>query len=121
MKEPIYRTLPVKLTPEEVDQRAREAASVFVAYRKAESQKRAATALYGANMKEHRARLDVLSEAVETQSETRKAECFEHKDYSTGQVILFRCDTNEECSRRRMTAEELQKMLPLDDRGAEVG
>lgn len=116
MDKPMKRTLPVQLTADEVDQRAREHAGVFDIYASIESSKKIANAQFGAQLKALRLQLDHLSDVVKTQMEDREVECYEQSDYRSCRVVLIRADTHQEVSSRRMTVEEMQERLPLDER-----
>lgn len=89
------RTLAVKLTREELEDRARDLAKHTRDKAEAELQKKDVVAQITATIKSCEAILDKLAQAINTGVEYREVKCTWDYDYELGKKTLTRNDTEE--------------------------
>jgi hypothetical protein len=107
------RTLPVKLTREELEQRAKDLAKHTRDKAEAELQKKDVVAQITSTIKSCEAQLDKLAQAINTGVEYREVKCSWDYDYERGVKWLSRDDTGAEVERQ--TISESEKQLRLDE------
>ena len=105
------RSLPVKLTDEEMIIKGQELAELESELTDLESLKRAASKEFAKQIEVKKGKIQRVSHAINTKQENRKVECEEVRDEEFLKVSIVRKDTGEVVSERLMTAEERQKVL----------
>lgn len=111
MGDPIYRNLTVKLSEEELKQRASQQAGVYQQYWKVDEEKKVVNKDYANKLGTLKKELDRLSLAVQNHEEVRAVECEWHPNFATNEMELMRCDTGELVQKRDMTEKERQENL----------
>lgn len=110
--ETFTHTLRIKLTPEEVAEKADHAARLIADRdEKEEAQKAAAKHAKGV-IEAIDAEIRKLSNEVRSRSTYGPVECERRLDYRSRTLTEVRLDTGEELSRRKLTIAELQRELP---------
>lgn len=107
----IHRSLPVKLTQEEVKERGAQHADALIAYEKVEEEKKAAAADYASQLKTLRSNMKRFAEAVKTHEESRAVKCLWQPNFPKKKMELVRQDTGEVVERRDMAESERQESL----------
>jgi hypothetical protein len=102
-------TLPVKLTEEQVADRAQKLAAIEPEIRSVIEGKKQAAAEYKSRETALEATRDTLARQVRERSEMQRVECERRLDGRD--VVETRLDTGDEVSRRRATPEESQGEL----------
>ena len=113
---PHLRTLPVKLAPDEVAQRAEELARELHDQAVAEEAAASTKKNLAKDLEERRERVARLGRIVHTRREDRQIDCHEEHSALDGTARTVRDDTGEVVDTRPLTAEELrdarQEALP---------
>jgi len=113
---PHLRTLPVKLAPDEVAQRAEELARELHDQAIAEEAAAATKKYIAQDLEKRRERVARLGRIVHTRREDRQIDCHEEHSALDGTARTVRDDTGEVVDTRPLTAEELrdarQEALP---------
>lgn len=111
--------LPVQLSQEERNMKARNVAALLKRYSELESAAKSAAASYKDQLKELRTEIDRDAEAAHNGYEERDVDLRNEPDPETFQVRIVRADTGEVVRTRDMTTEEMraarQQNLPLND------
>jgi hypothetical protein len=102
------RTLPVKLSEEELKDRAKDLAKENSDKVQAELQKKDATAQLTATIKSCDTNISRLAKAINTGVEYREVECTWEYDFKKGVKTLKRNDTSEIVKRETITESERQ-------------
>ena len=116
MGDKITRSLLVKLTEEEVKQRAAELARMTASQAQLEDEKKSTVSGLKGKLDRCIADCRDYAERVTNKREFRDVDC-EWSPTPTGKMILMRLDTQEIIETRRMTGEEQQIHLPLKETG----
>ena len=113
---PHLRTLPVKLAPDEVAQRAEELARELHDQAIAEEAAASTKKKLAKDLEERAGRISRLGRIVHTRREDRQIDCHEEHSALDGTARTVRDDTGEVVDTRPLTAEELrdarQEALP---------
>lgn len=113
---PHLRTLPVKLAPDEVAQRAEELARELHDQAVAEEAAASTKKKLAKDLEKRRERVARLGRIVHTRREDRQIDCHEEHSALDGTARTVRDDTGEVVDTRPLTAEELrdarQEALP---------
>lgn len=104
--------MPVKLTPEEGADIAKELAENHAEIEKIKAEKKAASDDFKARINVCEVRTGELCEAITTGSVKRATQCREDYIFETGTVRVTRLDTGEQVTERAMLASERQPSLP---------
>jgi len=104
--------LPVKLTREEVAERAKELAATIEEHDRIDAAKKASASEAKVELDQANARIRELSRAVKSGEEFQDVECRWEPDPVRLVMNLLRCDTGERVTSRSMTNEERQGELP---------
>ena len=107
------KKLPVKLTQDEVGQRARLLASSLDKLYTLEADRKLYSAKINQAVKEIRVTLGELNNTVKTGTELRDVECYEVPSAHRFTVDIIRCDTNEWAGSRKMTGDEIEDSATL--------
>ena len=111
MMETEERTLPVKLTEQDIKERADELASVTIELGElAANKKEVATKIKSEEDRLKKKQTD-LSSAVHSHIETRLVKCVWRKEKDRQMACLYRSDTGEVIQQRELTMSELQTDL----------
>lgn len=117
-------TLPVMLSQEERNMKARNVTALLKQCREIEMKAKSAAAAYKEEMKELRTKIDEESEKAHQGYEEREVEVKNVPNADTFTIDIVRLDTEERVRSRPMTEDEMratcQPSLPLNDRGAAV-
>lgn len=108
-------SLKVKLTAEEVADRADRAAAVLADRDRKEDEQKAANKHAKSIIESLEAELRTLSGEVRNRSTYSQVACERRYDYALGLVTEIRLDTFETLNQRSMTDGERQMALPFDD------
>lgn len=113
---PHLRTLPVKLDPHEVAQRADELARELHDHAVAEEEAQSVKKKLAKDLEERANRISRLGRIVHTRREDRQVDCHEEHSALDGTARTIRDDTSEVVDTRPLTQEELrdarQEALP---------
>ena len=115
MEETIKCSLPIKLTEVEVNVHARELAKISQELESTKNQKKEVTAQFGATEKRFEAQIHEHSTMINQGYEYRIVECVWSKDWDRGIKILWRMDTTEIVREEKITDEDRQGRLPIDE------
>jgi hypothetical protein len=107
------RPLEVKLTREEVEQRAKELARTIKEHDRVDEERKAAAASAKVKIDELNAQVRKLGRAVELGTEFQDVACEWFADQRRMVMNLVRLDTHEVVSTRSMTSEERQLEFPV--------
>lgn len=122
MATPNYRTLPVKLTPDEVRVRATQAAEKQEEYCDVERRKKDLTRDLGQQLKTKRSEIETLLRAVRTGKEDQLVQVTTRRNEDRRTIETLRMDTGEIIDSRAMTVEERQgKLFGIDGGKAKKG
>lgn len=112
---PIKKLLRVNLTTEELSALAAKMAEDQATLERLEDEKKSVT-------KDFASRIEITTGTIRQEAgtyrqgwELREVQCSEVTDRRSGLLTVVRLDTGEEVSRRKLTAEEMELRLPLDD------
>lgn len=108
------KVLPVKLTEQEVAEKAKQLALLDQQKKALEEKKKAQASLIKGQVEIVEEEMAELFHAVSKEEERREVECNRMFDYDTGTASLYRSDTGELLESREMTAEERQGELDLN-------
>ena len=111
----IIRTLPVKLTTDEILFFGRENARVSSDIDLLEQQRKAANDDFKAKIGTLSGEIAHRNACINSGYEDRKVECREEIDHHLGKVRIIRQDTFEVVSVRPMTTDEYQTVLDMRD------
>lgn len=106
------RVLDVKLTREEIEQRARELAGTVKEHDRVDTDRKAEAAAAKLKIDELNAQIRKLSRSVELGTEQQEVACEWFADNRRMRMNLVRLDTMETISTRDMTKEERQLEFP---------
>lgn len=113
------KELPIKITEEERNTKAREAAALRVDAAVIEAEIKAYAKPRNEKLAELRTTIDALSRAATTGEVLADVQCVERKDWRRGEVSCVRLDTNEIYEGpRAMTPKESQREEFTDDDGS---
>lgn len=110
----VVRSLPVRLTEEELLKKGSELAATVQDIASEESRQQDIKSQLKAKLAELEARRSNLAITVSRKEEHRDVEVDIFHDYQRGVVEDVRRDTGETISRRVMNEEERQRALPMD-------
>lgn len=102
------RTLPVKLTEDELSDRSKSLAKHYQDRAVADLQRKEVAAQLAATIKKHDSQISILAQAINTGTEWREVTCEWQYDWPDGKKRLFREDTEELIETKEITAEERQ-------------
>ncbi len=105
------QTLRCQLTPDEIADRADQAAHALARRDEKERDAKAAADQFKAEIKTLEASMRQLSNEVRDRATYRTTECERVFDYETGWLRNYRDDTGELVDERRLTAAEMQREL----------
>jgi hypothetical protein len=108
----ITRTLPVKLTEAEIQQKANALAEKVDEQAVVKTLAKGAAADYKKRLEDLTADASALSRQIRSRSEDRPVECIESPDYHRGMMDISRIDTGEVVDSRQLSYEERQQELP---------
>lgn len=108
--------LRTKLTDGEVLKYARESAGLQSNIAENESQLAALQKEFKARIASMESRRDELATKIDTGHEYREVVCRWEYDWTAGDKTLYRQDTFESVRAVKITAEERQQKLPIDDK-----
>lgn len=125
--ETVNKWLPVKLTKDQILERASKAANLVAQRADLESEKSAKNREYSEKFKEIDGEMSKLSKAVAAGEESQNVVCEVRRSYLEKRVITIRKDTYEIVDDRKMYENEMQGDLPfpadaldhLDENGTE--
>lgn len=117
----IVRSLPCKLTAEELRLKGESLGRVLKTTESIEDEKKKANTGFGERLKEMKTQADQLRDDVVNLTEHREIVCTEQADQENRMVDIVRTDTSEVVERRPMTEEEMQGKLFSIDGGAGDG
>ncbi len=115
MEETIKCSLPVKLTEVEINVHARELAKISQELESTKNQKKEVTAQFGATEKRLEAQIHEHSTMINQGYEYRTVECQWAFNWDRGTKILWRMDAIEIVREEKMTDEDRQGRLPIDE------
>jgi hypothetical protein len=114
--EKITLELPVKLTAEELMEKGQKMATAILKYDEYEAEKKEIAADLGDKMKKLHAELTALGTVVDRKTEDRPVVCkIELNQPEDGMKTIWRQDTGEAVKEEKMTAEDRQEKLPLEE------
>lgn len=103
------KDLPAKLTPEEIENRARQLARQIESIAETEEEKSKIARQFGEKLKGMRLQAMTLAHAVSSGEEARPVLCSERADMRRFCVETYRHDTSEVVETRAMNAEEVEE------------
>ena len=109
------RDLRVKITKAEKLAKGDAMALAFHDAERLEVEAKTKAADYKGQIADKKKRAKELGEDIRLNSERRSVECVEERDYDRSHVRLLRADTGEEVDSWKMTEQETQQKLGLDD------
>ncbi len=104
------RTLPVKLTNEEIQDKGRLVAAKSIELGRLEIEKKASMAVLTEQIKQVKAQVVELSAQIDSGEELRSVMCERTKDTRKGEEIVVRNDTGAVIFRKKLSKEELDLM-----------
>lgn len=107
----ITKTLPVKLTQDEMVNMSKDLARENQDLGQVEDKKKDVVADFAAQTKKHEANISRLSRMVSTETEYRDVDCVWDFDYKKGNKVLIRTDTKEKIDEREITQDDRQRKL----------
>lgn len=107
----IYRVLKTNFTEKEKLDMAGQIANCIREKKSNEDELASISSQYKSNVKRLEAEIAGFAEKLNTGWEMRRAECFEIRDYATGNLSVIRKETGEVVEERALTGEERQMGL----------
>jgi hypothetical protein len=114
-KHTLWKNLSCELTQEEVTIYSLELANATIERDEIESHKKEVLSDFTARINKCMADAAVLSRKVQTRKEDRQVECDLDFDYAKGMVYTVRTDTGVTIGQRKLTDDERQQWLDLDN------
>lgn len=111
--ETVNKWLPIKLTKDQILERASKAANLVAQRADLESEKSAKNRDYSEKFKEIRGEMSKLSKSVASGEEYQNVKCEVRRSYLEKRVITIRKDTFEIVDDRKMYENEMQGDLPF--------
>lgn len=104
-------SLPHTLTPDEIEDRAREIAGLHQEMARVDAERKAAAGVFRVKLKELDARMTELAVVLESGVEHRDVEVFVERDRAEKLLRIRRTDTGEVVESRAMGEEDLQEEM----------
>lgn len=104
-------SLPHTLTPDEIEDRAREIAGLHQEMARVDAERKAAAGVFRVKLKELDARMTELAVVLESGVEHRDVEVFVERDQIEKLLRIRRADTGEIVESRAMSEEDLQEEM----------
>ncbi len=111
MTEKFRKTLPVKLTEDELAVRRDELVAEVQERAAVDQVRKDSAAAYREQLKAHDAEIWHLARVIKDRAEDRLVECYEEPNHERGIMETIRCDTGEVVSARTMQQSERQVVL----------
>ncbi len=109
MADKMEKSLPVKLTNNELRAYGDELAKVVGEWAKIKTDKKETAAQYKLQIEALEARMQTIAIKIEQRKEWRMIECYEREDLEAQRLNTIRIDTGEVVNWRVMTQEDIQR------------
>lgn len=114
------RTLPCKLTDDELTEYSAKLARATVKHEELTQEKKDTTSEFNTRLKHYKTQIDYTASLVDNQTEEREVKVLITKDFDNGRYMERRLDTNEITIDRDLRDDERQPDLPLEETQSEA-